>query len=152
MLLQNHLQQRCVAEEEEREMQVDVYDGSVLVLPGWENHLEGTEAERLREKKQQCKRSRCVQCRRQSPKQQSGHKIKGSDKKLCVFRTTCSCPGGGMGTKDSLAENSFIVSSKSACLVGRSSTRRLKTRETLVGSTWRSLRLEALTVTSRLPR
>lgn len=36
-------------------MQVDVYDGSVLVLPGWENHLEGTEAERLREKKQQCK-------------------------------------------------------------------------------------------------
>lgn len=41
------------------------------------------------------------------------------------FLTTCSWPGGGRGTRDSLAENSLIVSSKSACLAGRSWTRRL---------------------------
>lgn len=41
------------------------------------------------------------------------------------FLTTCSCPGGGKGTRDNLAENSLIVSSKSACLAGRNWTRRL---------------------------
>lgn len=42
-----------MAEEEERQMQVDVHDRPVLVLPRWENHLEGTEAERLRDRKTQ---------------------------------------------------------------------------------------------------
>lgn len=52
-MAQSHLQQRCVAEEKERQMQVDVHDGPVLVLPRWEKHLEGTQAERLREGKTQ---------------------------------------------------------------------------------------------------
>lgn len=31
-------------------MQVDVDNGAVLILPGWKNHLERTEAEGLRQK------------------------------------------------------------------------------------------------------
>lgn len=52
------------------------------------------------------------------------------------FLTTWSCPGGGKGTRDSLAENSFIISSKSACLAGRRCTRRL-TRRRRMGDTGR---------------
>lgn len=40
-----------MAKEEERQVQVNVQDRSVLVLPRGENHLEGAEAERLREGK-----------------------------------------------------------------------------------------------------
>lgn len=50
------------------------------------------------------------------------------------FLTTWSCPGGGKGTRDSLAENSFIISSNSVCLAGRRYTRRL-TRRRRMGDT-----------------
>ena len=42
-----YLQQCCVREAQEWKMQVDVDDWSVLILPGGQDHLKGTEAERL---------------------------------------------------------------------------------------------------------
>lgn len=47
----HYLQQCCMGETEEREMQVDVDNRSVLILPWWKNHLEGTKAEALTHRK-----------------------------------------------------------------------------------------------------
>lgn len=98
-------------------MQVDVNNRAVLILLGWKNDLKRTKAEGLTHRN----------IRRVRIREKKSRDIKQVNKNR-YFLTTWSCPGGGKGTSESLAENSLIVSSKSDCLACRNSTRRLRVR------------------------
>lgn len=43
----SYLQQCCMAKTEERQMQVEVNNRPVLILPRWKNHLKGAQVETL---------------------------------------------------------------------------------------------------------
>lgn len=104
-------------------MQVEVNHRPVLILLWWKNHLKGTKVETLQH--------RNTSYLKADPKAKMCPKLNRGKE---YFLTTCSCPGGGKGTRESLAENSFIISSKSDCLAGRNWTRRLTGQKSGVGT------------------
>lgn len=114
----HYLEQRCGSETEEWKMKVDVNNGTVLIFSGWENHLKRSKTEGLKWKD------------RSDPSHRETTINIGLRREREHCLTTCSCPGGGKGTRDNLAENSLIVSSKSSCLAVRNWTSRLKNRRT----------------------